>query len=398
MAPILMQELEEVVFQIKYGTALGPDGFTINFFHQFWDILKNDILNIVEDSCQTQGILKAFNATFLTLIPKKKGADEPNHFIPISLCNVIYKIITKIIANRLKLLLPKIISLEQAGFVEGRQIMDGVILIHEMAYSLRTTKKLGMFLKIDMAKAYDKLSWQYLSNTLKAFGFQDRWVNWISNLISKAFFSVLLNGSPTKCFSPTRGIRQGDPLSPIMFIIAAEGLGRMLKAQQERGVLKGLDPHLSGTPHTHQQFVDDTMLMGHSSIQEAKEIQRCLKLFSNASGLEVNPSKSSIFFFNTPIPLKDRITRILGFHKENLLSKYLRIPLLDKILKRTSWQELLDKLQNKLLDWTARALNLLGCLTLLKSVMQSMSLYLLTALNAPKEILKEIRKNQRKYM
>ena len=117
---------------MKEGASLGPDGFTVNFFHHFWEMVKLDVWQIMEQSRIYGHILPALNATFLTLIPKCEGANNPDKFRPISLCNVIYKIITKVIANRLKPIFPSLISPEQSGFVEGRQISDGIILIHEI--------------------------------------------------------------------------------------------------------------------------------------------------------------------------------------------------------------------------------------------------------------------------
>ena len=120
-------------------------------------------------------ILKSLNETFLTLIPKDSGTEDPGKLRPIALCNVIYKIITKTIANRLHLLLPLIISSEQAGFVEGRQILDGIILIHETIHSIKIGKILGMLLKLDLSKDYDELNWDFLARMLRAFGFSDQW-------------------------------------------------------------------------------------------------------------------------------------------------------------------------------------------------------------------------------
>ena len=125
---------------MKDDTSPGPDGFTVNFFHHFWEMIKIDVWNIVEQSRVSRCILPALNATFLTLIPKNEGADFPNKFCPISLCNVIYKIITKVIANHLKPILPSLISSEQSGFVEGRQISDGIILVHEILHSIKYEK------------------------------------------------------------------------------------------------------------------------------------------------------------------------------------------------------------------------------------------------------------------
>lgn len=160
-----------------------------------------------------------------------------------------------------------IISPEQSGYVEGRQIMDGIILTHEIIHSLKTFKQAGMLLKLDLSKAFDKLSWSYIQNMLKAFGFSHSWVRWIMSLISSSHFSLLVNGLPSRPFKPTRGIRQGDPLSPFLFVIMAEGLGRHIKQALLSNQLKGISIHNSPAS-SHQQFVDDTMLYGYPSAQE----------------------------------------------------------------------------------------------------------------------------------
>jgi len=148
-------------------------------------------------------MLPGMNATFIALIPKEAHHSTPYKFRPIALCNIIYKIVSKVIASRLKLLLPLIISPEQSGYVEGRQIMDGIILTHEIIHSLKHIKKSSMLLKIDLSKAFDSLSWQYIKEVLLAFGFAPPWVRWIMNFISSSFFSILINGIPSSPFHPS---------------------------------------------------------------------------------------------------------------------------------------------------------------------------------------------------
>ena len=135
--------------------------------------MKEEIWALVEDSNKSGSVLRALNSTFLSLIPKESGTEDPSKLRPIALCNVIYKIISKVIANCLKPLLPLIISSEQARFVEGRQILDGIIMVHETIHSLKATRILGMLLKLDLSKAYDKLNWKFLAGILKAFGFAE---------------------------------------------------------------------------------------------------------------------------------------------------------------------------------------------------------------------------------
>ena len=122
--------------------------------------------------------------------------------------------------------------------MEGRQILDVIILVHETIHSLKATRTSGMLLKLDLSKAYDKLNWQFLGGILKDFGFVEDWINWIMNMISFGFFPILLNGSHSRPFNATRGIRQGDPLSPFLFIIAAEGLGRLLKNRRTQNKIQ----------------------------------------------------------------------------------------------------------------------------------------------------------------
>ena len=190
-----------------------------------------------------------------------------------------------------------------------------------------------MMLKVDIAKAFDKLSWRFIRAILEAFSFGPDWVKWIMGLITSSFFAILVNGAPSKCFSPSRGIRQGDPLSPFIFVLVAEGLGRLIKGKILAGRLKGLHLHEGSEVQSHQQFVDDTLLMAHSAVQEATELKAILQQFALASGMEVNPRKSIIYFFNTPHVTQRNITRILGFQVGNLPSKYLGAPLSKKIIR-----------------------------------------------------------------
>ena len=155
---IEMTEVEAVVKKMAKYKYIGPDGFTTNFFQSYWDWLKEEVWDLVEDSRKTGNILKAFNSTFLSLISKENGMENPGKLRPVALYNVIYKIISKVIANRLCPLLPLLISPEQEGFIEGKQILDGIILVHETIHSLKIEKIPHMLLKLDLSKVYDKLN------------------------------------------------------------------------------------------------------------------------------------------------------------------------------------------------------------------------------------------------
>eukprot|EP00253_Pinus_taeda_P027885 PITA_27885 len=398
MRAATLEEIEETVKAMKKGTAPGPDGFTVDFFQAGWHFLGKEILELVEESRMNQKVWPAINSTFYALIPKGDNLEDANGFRPIALCNVIYKIITSMMARRLKPLLDKLISAEQTGFVEGRQILDGLVVTQEVIHSLKVKKQKGMMIKLDLSKAYDRLSWNYLGKVLESFGFSRRWIDWIHSLISSPIFSILVNGTPSKTFTASRGIRQGDPLSPFLFILAAEGLGRFIKKEREANRIKGLKLWGNNLPLTHQQFVDDIMLFGEPTVKEVKHLRRILDLFAEASGLEINRDKSCVFIFNTVDQVKAHLIRLLGFRRGELPTKYLGNILDFTSKKMKNWQGVLDKLSNKVANWAFRTLNIAGRIVLAKSVLQAIPVYPLSIMAAPLGICTRIREVIRNFI
>ena len=143
-------------------------------------------------------VLKVLNTSFISLIPKQDNSQTPDRFRPIALCNVVYKIISKVVANRLKPLLPIIVSMEQSSYVEGRQILINIIQSHEVVHSLLRNMKASMIMQLDLAKAYDKLNWTYIRKVRLAFGFDHNWVRWVMSVVASSSFSILVNDSPSK--------------------------------------------------------------------------------------------------------------------------------------------------------------------------------------------------------
>jgi hypothetical protein len=242
------------------------------------------------------------------LIPKEERVTNTENFRPISFCNVIYKIISKVIAHKLKPILPFIISKEQSGYVEGRKIMDSIILVHDIIHSLKNTRMPGMLLNLDLSKAFGKLIWHYIKEVLAAFGFCPEWIDWILNLISSTFFSILVNRSPSQPFSPSRGIRQGDPLSPFFFVIMVEDLGHYKRTSVENGFVQGFTLHGLQPATSYRQFVDDTILMNTPMVQESSKLNSILSNFSKATGTSFNLEKSHLFFFNGPKDVQQHVS------------------------------------------------------------------------------------------
>lgn len=196
--------------------------------------MSETVLSILNGS----GMIPSLNSTFIALIPKLNAPTFVSDFRLISLCNVLYKIVSKVITNRLKHIIPMIISDNQSTFISGRSITDNILLAHELLHSMQRGRrgKLGrMALKLDMSKAYDKVEWEYLKVVLKRLGFHDHWVKLVMSCVTSVTYSALVNGKPGLLVTPTRGLRQGNPLSPYIFLLCAEGLSSMLNQVERRG-------------------------------------------------------------------------------------------------------------------------------------------------------------------
>jgi hypothetical protein len=195
----MLQEVEKMVVQMARDKSLGPDGWTKELFHHFFDIMGRDLLLLVEESRISGMVSGALNATFVALIPKDSSPMSFNEFQPIALCNFAYKVISKIIANRLKDKLALCISGEQFGFLKDRLIFDVVGLSQECMHSVKSKNMKALFLKLDLKKSYDKVSWSYLRLLLIQIRLKWEVAQWIMGCVTSANYVVLVNGSPT-CF------------------------------------------------------------------------------------------------------------------------------------------------------------------------------------------------------
>lgn len=258
----------------------------------------------MEESRSIHWVLPSLNTTFIVLIMKVEEANTPNKYRPIALCNVIYKLISKVVANRLKPLLPIFISPEQIGYVEGCQILDGIILSHEVIHSLKILRKPSMILKLDLSKAFDKLSWTYIKHILLAFSFNATWMRWITNLISSPRFSIIINGSPSTPFHSSRGICQGDPLSPFLFVLMAEGLSRLLNSATIFNLFKR---HLTtwSTPHHPPTVCSMTIcFLATRRCKKPLPSNSCSIFFQKPLASPSTPPNLSSFFSTLPFSLR----------------------------------------------------------------------------------------------
>lgn len=222
------EELGATIKWFKKDKSPGLDGWLIEFYIAFFEILGDDLLKVVED-CRRKGrISSAIKSTFIALIVKSDHPTSFNDFRPISLCNCLYKIIVKIIENLLKLILSNHISFEQFTFLQHKQIHEAIATAQELLHSIQMRKLKGMVLKVDLSKAFDKTNRLYIRLLLTHLGFPYSITKWIMCCIMDVSYSVLLNGEAIPFFVSERGLRQGCPLSPLIFLLIMEGLSRAI--------------------------------------------------------------------------------------------------------------------------------------------------------------------------
>ena len=218
ITPFSTDEIDEAVASCNPSKSPGPDGFNFNFIKSSWNLIKHDFYSIIREFWNTGKLPRGSNVAFIALIAKVESPMGFKDYRPISMVGCVYKIISKILAGRLKKVMNELVGPHQSSFIEGRQILDSILIASELFESCKRKKMAAVMIKIDFHKAFDSASWSFLDWTLSQMGFPPRWKMWISSCVSSAAASVLLNGSPSQPFKLQRGLRQGDPL-PFSFCI-----------------------------------------------------------------------------------------------------------------------------------------------------------------------------------
>ncbi|XP_028068962.1 uncharacterized protein LOC114271546, partial [Camellia sinensis] len=323
------EEVWEAVQDCDGNKAPGPDGFNLNCIQRCWPILKGEILSMVNEFHQNGKPSRGVNSSFIVPIPKKENPIGLGDYRPISLVNSVYKILAKVLSRRLRRVLPSVINEVQSAFVSGRQILDGVLIANEVVDAWKRSKKRGIILKLDFEKAYDSLNWEFLWSMMNNLGF--------------ARVSVLVNGSPTEEFQPQKGLRQGDPLSPLLFIIAAESLNLLLARAVEKGLFRGALVGGNGLRISHLQFADDTIVFCEGDQEEVLNIKRVLRCFAVMSGLKINYHKSAVcgvgFQEDEIVGLAQRLNCL----SKKLPFNFLGLPLGANPKRKSTWNPILDK-------------------------------------------------------
>uniref|UniRef100_A0A803PQY7 Reverse transcriptase domain-containing protein n=1 Tax=Cannabis sativa TaxID=3483 RepID=A0A803PQY7_CANSA len=356
---LTVEEIRSVVFAMHPLKSPGPDGFSGIFYRKYWRIVGAKVCKIVQGFFEDQSVCPNLNHTFLCLIPKVTNASRFDQFRPISLCNFCYKIISRILTDRLKKVIDRLVSPFQSAFVPGRWIAECSMMAQEVLQSFKRKKgKHGvMAIKTDMSKAYDCLEWTFLLRVLKANGFSDHVCSIIMACVTSVTYSVLLNGAPLTPFNPKRGLRQGDPLSPFLFILCSEVLSKLILRTENNGDLNGAKVSRNATPITHLFYADDAIFFCKANGSNANALLQCISQYEDWSGQRVNKQKSGVVFSpNTSQRCKDELKNKIGMNCLRRDEKYLGNPFFFSANKRKDFNFLKEKIMSRLEALVPKAL------------------------------------------
>nr|GEZ67159.1 hypothetical protein [Tanacetum cinerariifolium] len=291
-------EVKNAMFEIEDSKAPGLDGYTARFYKSAWSIIGKDICKAVQDFFMNGKLLGEVNATLISLVPKVQNRDKVSDFRPIACCNVLYKCISKIITNRLKGVLGRLVHESQSAFIAGRHITDNILRAREVA--------------------------------LEQFGFPNKMVKWIMVCVSTTKLSININGEREGYFNGGRGLRQGDSMSPYLFTLVMEAFNIIIRKNITDAKEFKYRQGCQKLGITHICFGDDLLVFCHGDNKSMRVIKKDLEEFSSYSDLKANMSKSTVFFGELTNAEQSSILDIIPFEIGRLPVRYLGVPLITK--------------------------------------------------------------------
>ncbi|KAL9974209.1 hypothetical protein ACROYT_G011222 [Oculina patagonica] len=384
--PLSYEECKNVLESFQNDKSPGEDGFTVEFYKFFYDLLGENLLACLNEAYEVNELTISQRRGIITLLPKEDGSLLDLHnWRPITLLNVDFKIAAKAIAKRLEKFLPNLIHPDQTGFVKGRYIGENIRLISDVLDYTKEKKIPGILLALDFRKAFDSLEWPFILRILDAFNFGSSIKRWISTFYTNVESAVLNNGYATNWFKPSKGVRQGCPLSPYLFILSAELMS--IKLRHDPGV-KGIN--LYGNELKLSQFADDTNLFCADLISVEKALN-IVNDFGRIAGLQLNMKKTKAIWLGkwannktNPLDMKWMHTpvKILGIH-----FSYDK-----KGNDDLNFSLKLRKLQTKLDMWSARSLTLIGRVLITKTLCISQIIYSASSIEVPDTVAGTLKK------
>jgi hypothetical protein len=396
--PFELAEIERVIKDCDGNKSPGPDGFNFAFLKAIWNVCKGEIRIMFDQFHGIGSLPKCFSSYFVTLIPKVHSPSTLGDFRPISLLGCLYKIIAKVLTTRLASVIDKLVASTQSAFIKGRHLVDGVVVINEVVDLARRNGQSCLIFKVDFEKAYDSVEWSFLDYMLDRFGFCAKWKEWIRACVFAGNMSVLINGSPSEEINIQRGLKQGDPLAPFLFLLVAEGLGGLMKKAVDLNRFRGFRVGNGEVIISHLQYADDTLCVGEASIENLWTLKAILRGFELASGLKVNFWKSSLMGLNVSQEFMSVASSFLNCKVSSIPFVYLGLPVGANPRRLSTWEPLLVSLRKRLGMWGNKFVSLGGRIVLLNAVLNAIPVFYLSYLKIPIQVWKKVRRIQREFL
>ena len=386
---ISLEEATQALKKMQNEKSPGTDGMTVSFFKFFWKKIGAFVVRSLNEGFERGEMSITQKEGIIICLPK---GDKPREYLknwrPISLLNVVYKIGSTCIANRIKSVLPKLIADDQTGFVAGRYIGDNLRTLYDLMHYLEEKQLPGLLVSIDFEKAFDSVNWNYMNKVLTQFGFGENIRKWITSFYTNIKSYVVVNGKVSSSFYVKRGCRQGDPISPYLFILCVEILACKIREDKD---IKGLN--ISDTEYKISQFADDTSFTLQGDKQSYEKLFLTLDSFEKISGLKLNYEKTCNVWLGSKKNSKETFLqhmkmewnpekfKILGLWFTVELSKMVDINVADKFIE----------VKKLFKSWLKRSITPLGRVAVLKSLILSKLIYLWILLpNPPDKHIKQL--------
>lgn len=382
-SPFTHEEIDNVVNNLPTDKAPGPDGFNTDFIKKCWPIIKTDFYALCESFRKGEICLQSINGSLITLLPKIVSPSSIGDYRPISFLNC-STLITKLLANRLQLVIMQLVHRNQYGFIKTKTIQDCLAWSFEYLHLCHKSRKEIIILKLGFEKAFDRMEHLAMLELMKVKGFSDTWLSWMQAIFTSGTSSVLLNGEPGKTFYCRRGVRQGDPLSPLLFILAADLLQSLVNKAVQEGLLNLPIPCFSDQHFPIIQHADDTLIIMEGCHRQLQVLKDILNIFTTATGFTVNFHKSMMIPLNISEESLEVMATSFNCDKGSLPFTYLGLPLGTAKPKIEELLPLVSKCERRL-QTTSMFVSQAGRLQMTNAVFTSIPLFQMGTFMCPKQ-------------